>query len=138
MSQPVIIGSQVVASSSDSAAGWECTFHLGDKVLPSNSYLWTWRSREGGYVSDNLGQALLLPADIEHYSSYRDKDLVLNLKWHTIAVSFFFFFFFLNLSFYRFVASTSLFSFSNLSIYKCYQSGSNNPILLSCQFRLPN
>ena len=131
MSQPVIIGSQVVASSSDSAAGWECTFHLGDKVLPSNSYLWTWRSREGGYVSDNLGQALLLPADIEHYSGCQDKNLVLKLKWHTIAVSRFFFF-------YCFVASPSLFSFTNLLIYKCYQSGSNNPVLLSCRFRLTN
>lgn len=87
-SQPVIIGLQVAASSSGSATGWECTFQLGDKVLPSNSYLRTWRSSEGGHVSDSLEQALLFPTDMEHYSGCQDDDLVHKLKWHTLAVSF--------------------------------------------------
>lgn len=47
----------------------------------------TWRSGLGGQVIESLGQALLLPADIEHYSSCWDKDLVLKLKWHSIVVS---------------------------------------------------
>ena len=87
-SQPVIIGLQVAASSSGSATGWECTFQLGDKVLPSNSYLRTWRSSEGGHVSNSLEQALLFPTDMEHYSGCQDDDLVHKLKWHTLAVSF--------------------------------------------------
>ena len=132
VSQSVIIGFQVATSSMGSATEWECTFHLGDKVLLSNSYLRTWRSGEGGHISDSLMQALLLLADIEHYSGCQDENLVLKLKWHTIAVSRFFFFF------YCFIASPSLFSFASLLIYKCYQSGSNNPVLLSCRFRLTN
>lgn len=82
----VVIGSQIVASSSGSAAPWECSFQLGYKALPSNSFLRTWRSGEGGHVLDSVGQALLLPADMEHYAGCRDDDLVLKLKWHTVAV----------------------------------------------------
>ena len=85
MSQAVIIG--VAASSSGSATPLKCSFHLGDKVLPSNSYVETWRNGKGGLVSDSLGQVLLLPANLEHYSDYKDDDLVLKLKWHTIVVS---------------------------------------------------
>ena len=40
---------------------------------------------------DNLGQALPLPVDLEHNSSYKDDDLILKLKWHNIAVSFYLF-----------------------------------------------
>lgn len=39
-------------------------------------------------MSDSLGHALLFPADMEHYTGYRDDHLVLKLKWHTIVVSF--------------------------------------------------
>ena len=48
LSQPIIIGSQVAAASSGSTVGWECSFHLGDKVLPSNLYVRTWRNGLGG------------------------------------------------------------------------------------------
>ena len=88
LSQPVIIGSQVVASSSSSAAPWECTFQLGDKALPSNSYVQIWRNGEGGHMSNSLEQALLLHADMKHYSGCWDDDLVLKLKWHIITVRF--------------------------------------------------
>ena len=84
----MIIGPQVTASSSGLAAPWECSFQLRDKALPSNSFLQTQRSGEGGQVSDSLGQALLLPTDMEHYFDYRDSDLVLKLKWHMIAICF--------------------------------------------------
>ena len=80
MSQPTIIGSQVASTSSNPSTKWECTFHLGDKILPSDSYVRTWKSSLGGQVFDSLRKALLLPADLEHYSGYQDKDLILKLK----------------------------------------------------------
>ena len=60
---------------------------VGDKSLPNDSFVRTWRSALGGQVAESLDQALLLPTDMEHYSSYQDEDLVLKLKWHNIAVS---------------------------------------------------
>ena len=82
-----MIRSHVVSTSSTSTSGWECNFQLGDKVLPIDSYVRTWRSGLGGQVSDSLGKALLLPVDLDHYADCRDKDIFLKLKWHTIAVS---------------------------------------------------
>lgn len=76
-----------MASSSGLAAPWECTFQLGDKALPSSSYIRTWRSGEGDQVSNSIRHALLLSTDIEHYIGCRGNDLVLKLKWHTIVVS---------------------------------------------------
>ncbi|KAF3950438.1 hypothetical protein CMV_023811 [Castanea mollissima] len=63
----------------------ECSFQLGDKTLPSNLYFRTWRSSEGGHVSYSLRQALMVSADMEHYADCSDDDLVLKLKWHTVA-----------------------------------------------------
>lgn len=60
---------------------------LGEKVLPTDSFVRTWRSGLGGTISVSLRQALLLPVHMEHYSSYRDVDLVLKLQWNNIAVS---------------------------------------------------
>ena len=60
---------------------------LGENVLPIDSSIQTWRSGMGGQVVENLGQALLLPANIERYSGYQDEDLILKMKWHNIAVS---------------------------------------------------
>lgn len=37
-------------------------------------------------MSDSLGQPLLLPADMEHYIGCKDDELVLKLKWHTMAI----------------------------------------------------
>lgn len=37
-------------------------------------------------MSDSLGRALLLSADMEHYVSCQDYGLVLKLKWHTVVV----------------------------------------------------
>ena len=48
--------------------------------MPSDSYVRTWKSSLGGQVFDSLRKALLLPADLEHYSGYQDKDLILKLK----------------------------------------------------------
>lgn len=53
---------------------------LGENVLPIDSSIQTWRSGMGGQVVENLGQALLLPANIEHYSGYQDEDLILKMK----------------------------------------------------------
>lgn len=87
MIQPTIIGSHVASTSSTPSIGWECTFHLGDKVLFTDSYVRTWRGGLRGQVSNSLEQALLLPANLKHYVSCRDEDIILKLKWHTIAVS---------------------------------------------------
>ena len=45
-------------------------------------------SEKGGQMSDSLGHGLLLLGDMENYVNSWDDDLVLKLKWHTIAVSF--------------------------------------------------
>ena len=65
---------------------------VGDKSIPNDSFVRTWRSGLRGQVAESLGQALLLPIDMEHYSSYQDEDLILKLKWHNIAVTTFAFF----------------------------------------------
>ena len=41
----------------------------------------------GGQVVDSLSQALLFTEDMQHYSSCRDEDIALKLKWHTIVIS---------------------------------------------------
>lgn len=43
-SQPIIIRSQVASTSAPSSSGWECSFQLCEKVLPSDSPIQTWRS----------------------------------------------------------------------------------------------
>lgn len=79
------IGSHVASSSS--TARWECIFQLGDKVLPTDSFVCTWWNSLKGEAFDSLGKALLLPNDMDHYVGCRDDDLISKLKWHTIAVS---------------------------------------------------
>lgn len=37
-------------------------------------------------MSDSLGQAFLLLADIKHYAGCRDNNIVLKLQWHTVVV----------------------------------------------------
>lgn len=129
LSQHIIIDSQVMASSLDSAVPWECTFQLRDKALPSNSYLRTQRNGEGGQVSDSLGQALLLSTNMEHYSSCRDDDLVLKLKSHTIAVRFTSTQALLLISTIVIIISYILFFFF-YKIHKYYQSVQKNLIIL--------
>ena len=95
--QPLVIGYNVASTSTPFSSGWHNTFMLGDKPLPNDSHIRTWRNGLGGQVADSLGQALLLLEDMQHYASYRDMDVAIKLKWHTIVVktlfSFFFFFF---------------------------------------------
>ena len=88
MTQLTIIGFQVASTYSNLSIEWEYTFHLGDMILPSNSYVQTWRSCLRGQVSDSLEKAMLLPANLEHYLGCHDEDLILKLKWHNIAMSF--------------------------------------------------
>ena len=88
MTQLTIIGSRVASTSSNPFVGWECTFRFQDKVLPSDSYVRTWRNGLRGQGSNSLERALLLLADLEHYSGCQDEDLILKLKWHNIAMSF--------------------------------------------------
>lgn len=47
----------------------------------------TQRNGLGGRVADSLRQTLLLLKDMKYWLDYRDEDIALNLKWHTIAVS---------------------------------------------------
>ena len=82
-----MIGSHVASTSSTSTSEWECNFQLGDKVLPNDSYVQTWRNGLWGKVFDSLGKAPLLPVDLGHYLDCWDGDIVLKLKWHTIVVS---------------------------------------------------
>ena len=82
-----MIGSHVASTSSTSTFKWEYNFQLGDKVLPTDSYTRTWRNGLRGQVSDSLGKALLLPANLEHYADFQDEDIVLKLRWHTVAMS---------------------------------------------------
>nr|POE61246.1 hypothetical protein CFP56_61492 [Quercus suber] len=56
-------------------------------VLPSDSYVRTWRNGLGGQVFDSLGNALLSLADLKHYSCCQDEDLILKLKWHNIVAT---------------------------------------------------
>ena len=42
-------------------------------------------------MSNSLGKALLLPTNLEHYFGCKDDDLILKLKLHNIAVSFYLF-----------------------------------------------
>ena len=53
---------------------------LGDKPLPTDSYVRTWRNGLEGQVVDSLGQALLLHEDMQHYADCRDEDVALKLK----------------------------------------------------------
>ena len=55
--------------------------------MPTDSYTRTWRNGLRGQVSDSLGKALLLPANLEHYADFQDEDIVLKLRWHTVAMS---------------------------------------------------
>lgn len=80
-SKPITIGSHMTSTSSTSSSRWECNFQLGDKVLPTDSYVWTWRNGLEGQVSDSLGMALLLLVNLDHYTDSRDEDIVLKLKW---------------------------------------------------------
>lgn len=82
-----MIRSHVTFTSSTSSSRGECNFQLEDKVLPTNSYIRTWRNGLRGQVFDSLGMAILLLANLDHYLDSRDEDIVLKLKWHTIAVS---------------------------------------------------
>ena len=67
-SQLAVIRSHVASTSLTSTSKWECYFQLGDKVLPTDSYIWTWRNGLGGQVSNSLGKALFLPTDQDHYA----------------------------------------------------------------------
>jgi len=99
----MVIGSNVASTSASPSTGRHNTFILGDKPLPNDSYVQTWRSELGGQVAKSLVQALFMPEDMQHYSDCQEKDISLKLKWHTIAVSTSFppsppFFFFLSVS----------------------------------------
>ena len=83
----MVIESNVASTSASPSSRWHSTFMLGDKPLPNDSSVQTWRNGLGGHVVDSLGQALPLSEDMQHYSSCRDEDIALKLKWHTIAVS---------------------------------------------------
>ena len=84
-----MIGSHVASTSSTSTFRWECNFQLGDKVLTIDSYAQTWKNGLRGQVSNSLGKALLFPANLDYYADCRDEDIVLKLRWHTVAISIF-------------------------------------------------
>lgn len=85
--RPSTEGTEGASYSTSLTPGWKCTFSLGKEPLLATSILQTWRKGEGGCIADNLGQALMLPKDVHFWVNVKDKDMVLNLKWHTITVS---------------------------------------------------
>ena len=81
---------------------------LGDSLLPTNSSIRNWASGQGHWIADSLGQALLLPDDMQYFSEGSDDVISFRLKWHTIAVNLDLFFFpplFLKLFMYSFHSS---------------------------------
>jgi len=53
------------------------------------SFILMLRKGKGGWVVDSLRKALLLPEEVHFWEYITDEDIVLNLKWHSIAVSVF-------------------------------------------------
>nr|POE71695.1 hypothetical protein CFP56_48598 [Quercus suber] len=48
-------------------------------------HLRMWIQGEAGVLVDSLGKALLLSNDMHFWKDCKDKDIVLNLKWHAIT-----------------------------------------------------
>lgn len=92
VNQLVVIGSNVTSISEPLSTRWQCTSVMGDKSPPQRLLRLDLEVGIGGQVVESLGQDLLLPVDMEHYSGFRNKDLVLKLKWRNIVVSTFSFF----------------------------------------------
>ena len=62
---------------------------LDEEPLPNTAFLKMYMKYDGRRVADNLEKALMLLEDIHFWEDVIDKDLVLNLKWHSIVVSIF-------------------------------------------------
>ena len=53
---------------------------LGDQPLPMTSSVWNLASGQGGRIADGLGQALLLPNDMQYLVEGSDKAVSLSLS----------------------------------------------------------
>lgn len=81
------MGTKGTSSSTPLALRYHNSFMLGEGPLPSTSSIQTWRKGDDGWVADSLGKALLLLEDVYFWDHITDEDIVLNVKWHSIAVS---------------------------------------------------
>lgn len=64
------------------------SFMLGRKPFPATVSLRMFRRDDSGRVADSLKKAIMLPEDVRFWEDATDEDVVLNLKWNTIVVSF--------------------------------------------------
>lgn len=82
-----IIETERALSSTPPTSGYNHSFTLGERPLPTTLFILTWRKGEGGWVVNNLRKALLLLEDVHFWEKITNEDIVLNLKWQSIVVS---------------------------------------------------
>ena len=69
--------------------GYYHSFTLGEEPIPATTFIRTWRKGADGWVAESLGNALMLLENVHFREEIADKDIVLNLKWHSITVTVF-------------------------------------------------
>ena len=55
--------------------------------LPAMDRVRPWREGRRGKVAESAGEALLLPADMNHWAKWNDESILLNMKRETIMVT---------------------------------------------------
>lgn len=83
------VGTDGALSSTPPPSSYQHSFILGEGSLLATAFLRMYRKGNGERVADSLRKALMLLEDVHFWEDVVDKDLVLNLKWHSIVVSIF-------------------------------------------------
>lgn len=63
------------------------TFMVDEVPLPAMDRVRPWREGRGGKVAESVGEALLLPTDMNHWAKWDDESILLNMKRETIMVT---------------------------------------------------
>ena len=63
------------------------TFMVDEVPLPAMDRVRPWREGRGGKVAESVGEALLLPTDMNHWAKWDDEFILLNMKRETIMVT---------------------------------------------------
>ena len=74
-----MVGSNIASSSAPLASGWQSVFMLGDQPLPVTSSVRNQASGQGGRITDSVGQALLLPNDMQYFAEGSDEAVSLKV-----------------------------------------------------------
>ena len=69
--------------------GYHHSFTLGEEPIPATTFIRMWRKGIDGWVAESLGNALMLLENVHFWEEITYKNIVLNLKWHSIAVTVF-------------------------------------------------